>query len=185
MNDADVLDDRFWVRVQNFFDQQVATPFSDNGSFVLNLADTMAGGEALVSLRSRGESLRPFELVDDIRRSAEAQYRQTERGLQERLEQTERRLRELRQGPGANAPGGQQANTVITAEQRAEIDRAREEIRRTRGELRLVQLELRRDIESLERRIRIVNIALVPALLTIFAIGLGIMRARRRAAARA
>jgi ABC-type uncharacterized transport system involved in gliding motility auxiliary subunit len=167
--------------VQDFFGQQVATPFSDNGAFLINLADTMAGGEALVSLRSRGESLRPFEMVDDIRRTAEAQYRQTERGLQERLEATERRLRELRQGPGQ----GQQANTVITPEQRAEIDRAREEIRRTRGELRQVQLELRRDIERLETGLRIINIATVPLLLTIFAIGLGLIRARRRAEARA
>ncbi len=179
-NDADILEDRFWVRVQDFFGQQVTTPFSDNGAFLINLADTMAGGEALVSLRSRGESLRPFEMVEDIRRNAEAQYRQTERGLQERLEATERRLRELRQGPQ-----GQQANTVITPEQRAEIDRAREEIRRTRGELRRVQLELRRDIDSLETLLRVLNIALVPALLTIFAVGLGVVRARRRAEARA
>ncbi len=179
-NDADILEDRFWVRVQDFFGQQMATPFSDNGAFIINIADSMAGGEALVSLRSRGESLRPFEMVEDIRRTAEAQYRQTERGLQERLEATERRLRELRQGPQ-----GQQANTVITPEQRAEIDRAREEIRRTRGELRQVQLELRRDIERLETGLRIINIAVVPLLLTIFAIGLGLIRARRRAEARA
>jgi ABC-type uncharacterized transport system involved in gliding motility auxiliary subunit len=119
-------------------------------------------------------------MVEDIRRTAEAQYRQTERGLQERLEATERRLRELRQGPQ-----GQQASTVITPEQRAEIDRAREEIRRTRGELRQVQLELRRDIERLETGLRIINIAVVPLLLTIFAIGLGLIRARRRAEARA
>ncbi len=185
-NDADILEDRFWVRVQDFFGQQVTTPFSDNGNFIINLADSMAGGEALVSLRSRGESLRPFEMVEDIRRSAEAQFRQTERGLTERLEATERRLRELRQGPGSNAPGGQApANAVITPEQRAEIDAAREEIRRTRGELRQVQLELRRDIEGLETALRILNIATVPLLLTIFAIGLGVMRARRRAEARA
>ena len=180
-NDADILEDRFWVRVQEFFGQQVTTPFSDNGAFVINLADTMAGGEALVGLRSRGESLRPFEVVEDLRRGAEAQFRQTERALQERLEATERRLRELRQGPGQ----GQAASSVITPEQRAEIDRAREEIRRTRGELRQVQLELRRDIEGLEARLRLLNIALVPALLTIFAIGLGVVRARRRAEARA
>jgi ABC-type uncharacterized transport system involved in gliding motility auxiliary subunit len=178
-NDADILEDRFWVRVQDFFGQQVATPFSDNGALVINLADSMAGGEALVGLRSRGESLRPFEMVEDIRRGAEAQFRQTERGLQERLEATERRLRELRQGPQ-----GQQASAVITPEQRAEIDRAREEIRRTRSELRQVQLELRRDIEGLENRLRLLNIVLVPALLTVFAIGLGIVRARRRAGAR-
>jgi ABC-type uncharacterized transport system involved in gliding motility auxiliary subunit len=181
-NDADILEDRFWVRVQDFFGQQVTTPFSDNGNLIINLADSMAGGEALVSLRSRGESLRPFEMVEDIRRSAEAQFRQTERGLTERLEATERRLRELRQGPGQ---GQAPANAVITPEQRAEIDAAREEIRRTRGELRQVQLELRRDIEGLETTLRILNIATVPLLLTIFAIGLGLVRARRRAEARA
>ena len=183
-NDADILEDRFWVRVQDFFGQQVTTPFSDNGAFVINMADTMAGGEALVGLRSRGESLRPFEMVEDIRRQAEAQFRQTERALQERLEATERRLRELRQGPGANAQGAA-ASAVITPEQRAEIDRARDEIRRTRAELRQVQLELRRDIEGLETLLRVINVALVPALLTVFAIGLGVVRARRRAAARA
>ncbi|WP_270935381.1 GldG family protein [Falsiroseomonas oryzae] len=183
-NDTDILEDRFWVRVQDFFGQQVTTPFSDNGALMINLADTMAGGEALIGLRSRGESLRPFEMVEDIRRSAEAQFRQTERGLQERLDATERRLRELRQGPTGPGAQGQAASTVITPEQRAEIDRAREEIRRTRGELRQVQLELRRDIEGLEARLRVLNIVLVPALLTVFAIGLGIVRARRRAAAR-
>jgi ABC-type uncharacterized transport system involved in gliding motility auxiliary subunit len=182
-NDADILEDRFWVRTQDFFGQQVATPISDNGAFLINLANTMAGGEALVSLRSRGESLRPFALVEDIRRDAEAQFRQTERGLTERLEATERRLRELRQGGGQ--PGATPANTVITPEQRAEIDAARAEIVRTRGQLRQVQLELRRDIERLETWLRLANIALVPALLVLVAIGLGIMRSRRRAGARA
>jgi ABC-type uncharacterized transport system involved in gliding motility auxiliary subunit len=172
------------VRVQDFFGQQVATPFSGNGAMVVNLADTLAGSDALISLRSRGESLRPFVLVEDIRRQADAQFRQTERALQTRLEDTERRLRELRLGaPGAGGAGAAQ-NPVITPEQRAEIDSAREEIIRTRRELRDVQLELRRDIESLEGWLRAANVALVPALLTLFAIGLAVVRIRRRAAAR-
>ena len=184
LNDSDILEDRFWVRVQDFFGQQIATPFSGNGALVVNLADTLAGSDALISLRSRGESLRPFELVEDIRRQADAQFRQTERALQARLEETERRLRELRQGSGGGQGGAAQA-TVITPEQRAEIDAAREEILRTRRELRSVQLALRRDIEWLETVLRVVNIALVPTLLTLFAIGLAVVRLRRRAAARA
>ncbi|TDH60857.1 ABC transporter [Dankookia rubra] len=186
-NDTDLLEDRFWVRVQDFFGQQVATPFSGNGPFLANLADTLAGSDALISLRSRGESLRPFELVEDIRRNADAEYRQTERQLTQKLEETEKRLRELRQGTPA-APGAernQNQAAVITPEQRAEIDRAREEIIATRRQLRAVQLDLRRDIEGLETTLRIVNIALVPALLTAFAIGLAVVRTRRRAAARA
>ena len=74
---------------------------------------------------------------------------------------------------------------VVTPEQRAEIDAARDEIRRTRSELRGVQLELRRDIERLEGVLRFANIALVPMLLVAFAIGLGVLRARRRSRAAA
>lgn len=183
-NDSDLLEDRFWVRVQDFFGQQTATPFSDNGSLVANLTDTLAGGDALIGLRSRGESLRPFGRVEAMRREAEARYRQTEQSLTQRLEATERRLRELRQGSaqGTGQPGSQ---SVITPEQRAEIDKARAEIVATRGQLRAVQLDLRRDIEGLERALRILNIALVPVLVTLFAIGLAVARARRRAAARA
>jgi ABC-type uncharacterized transport system involved in gliding motility auxiliary subunit len=178
-NDADILEDRFWVRVQDFFGQQVATPFSDNGSAIANILDTLAGGDALIGLRSRGESLRPFTLVERMRRDAEAQFRQRERALAERLQATERRLRELRQG------SGQQAQAVVTAETQAEIDRAREEILRTRAELRAVQRDLRQDIEALETWLRIANIAAVPLLLTLVALLLGFARSRRRAAARA
>ncbi|MFH5926936.1 GldG family protein [Roseomonas xinghualingensis] len=179
-NDSDILEDRFWVRVQDFFGQQVATPTSDNGALVTNLADTLAGGDALISLRSRGESLRPFTLVEEMRSDAEARYRQTERGLTERLQATERRLRELRQGSGS----GSQPQTVITPEQQAEIEAARAEIVRTRQELRGVQRELRQGIEGLETWLRIINVALVPALITAFAISLAVLRRRRRAAAR-
>jgi ABC-type uncharacterized transport system involved in gliding motility auxiliary subunit len=58
-NDSDVLEDRFWVQTQDFFGQQVATPFSDNGALIANLADTLAGGDALIGLRSRGSRCAP------------------------------------------------------------------------------------------------------------------------------
>ncbi|MCS6890469.1 MAG: Gldg family protein [Rhodovarius sp.] len=181
INDSDVLEDRFWVRIQDFFGQTVTTPFAGNGSMILNLVELLTGSDALISLRSRGESLRPFEVVEAIRRQADAEFRQTERQLRERLEQTERRLRELRQGSG----GQGQNQALITPEQRAEIDRAREEIAATRRQLRAVQLELRRDIEALEARLRLLNIAAVPTLVALLAIGLAIWRARQRRAARA
>jgi ABC-type uncharacterized transport system involved in gliding motility auxiliary subunit len=184
IHDSDILEDRFWVRVQEFFGQAIPTPFSGNGSFIVNLADTLAGSDAMISLRSRGESQRPFEVVEAIRREADARFRQSEQQLTERLQATERRLRELRQGSG----GGGERNatqTVITPEQRAEIDRAREEIAATRRELRAVQLEMRRDIEALEGWLRAVNIGLVPLLVAAAALGMGLWRARRRRAARA
>ena len=178
--DSDMLGDRFWVRVQEFFGQQEATPFSDNGPFVANLIGTLAGGDALIGLRSRGTSLRPFDLVEDMQRTAEARFRATEQELTKHLDETQKKLTELRTGRGA-----QGANAVISEQQRETIDALRRDITDTRGKLRNVQLELRRDIRSLENQLRMFNIVLVPAVLALIAIVLGIARRQRRARARA
>ncbi len=178
--DSDILADRFWVRVQEFFGQQEATPFSDNGAFVANLVGTLAGGDALIGLRSRGTSLRPFELVEDMNRSAEARFRATEQDLSKHLDETQKKLAELRTGRGS-----QNQNAVISEQQRETIDALRRDIADTRGKLRNVQLELRRDIRSLETQLRLFNIVLVPAVLAVLAILLGLARRQRRARARA
>ena len=180
--DADLLADRYWVRVADFFGQQMNTPFADNGPFVANLIDTLAGGDALIGLRSRGDTSRPFTLVAAMQSDAEAAYRQTEQGLQKHLENVEKQLRTLRQGEsGADKP---KTEAVITPEQRAAIDAARTDIVETRQKLRAVQLELNRDISRLETTLRVFNIVLVPAVLAIVAIAIGLIQRRRRAAAR-
>ena len=181
--DSDVLADRFWVRISNFFGQPTEVPFSDNGPFLANLIDTLAGGNALIGLRARGDTSHPFILVNQMRSEAEAKFRRTEQALQKHLDATEQQLRALRQGPS----GGNQANeqVVITPEQRAAIDAARKDIVDTRQQLRAVQFDLNQNISTLETELRVFNIVLVPALLAIVAIVLGLMRSRRRARARA
>jgi len=68
--DTDVLSDRLWVQVQNFFGQQVASAFADNGSFVVNLVENLSGSSALIEVRSRGQFSRPFVVVEELRRIA-------------------------------------------------------------------------------------------------------------------
>ena len=181
--DSDILADRFWVRITDFFGQQTAMPFSDNGPFVANLIGTLAGGDALIGLRSRGDTNHPFILVNQMQSEAEARFRQSEQALQKHLDDTEKQLRTLRQGPSGNDQASAQA--VITPEQRAAIDAARKDIVDTRQQLRAVQYDLNRDISRLETGLRVFNIVLVPAVLAIVAIVWGIMRGRRRARARA
>ncbi len=183
--DSDILADRFWVRIADFFGQSTATPFSDNGPFVANLIGTLAGGDALIGLRSRGDTNHPFELVTAIQSDAEAKYRQTEQGLRAHLEDVEKQLRGLRTGGGETGPEGRSAEAVITPEQRAAIDAARKDIVDTRKNLRGVQLELNREISALDTRLRIANIALMPAILSGLAIILALVQRARRARARA
>ena len=63
-----MLDDRVWVQSQDFFGQRVVVPIANNGDFVANAVDVLAGGEDLIGLRSRGTAARPFEVVDRIQR---------------------------------------------------------------------------------------------------------------------
>ena len=182
--DSDILADRFWVRVTDFFGQQTAMPFSDNGPFVANLIGTLAGDDALIGLRSRGDTNHPFILINQMQSEAEAKFRQTEQALQKHLDDTEKQLRTLRQGSsGGRDQSGVEA--VITPDQRAAIDAARKDIVDTRQQLRAVQYDLNRDISHLETMLRVFNIVLVPALLAILAIVLGLVRRSRRARARA
>src|SRR5262249_39750057 len=159
-------------------------PFSDNGPFVANLIGTLAGGDALIGLRSRGDTNHPFELVQAIQSDAEARYRQTQQGLRSHLDDVEKQLRGLRTGGGDAPTEGRTTGAVITPEQRQAIDAARKDIVDTRKKLRDVQLDLNREISALETWLRVVNIVLVPAALTVLAIVLALIQRARRARAR-
>jgi ABC-type uncharacterized transport system involved in gliding motility auxiliary subunit len=160
--DVDILSDRMWVQIQNFFGQQLANAFADNGTFVINALDSLSGSNDLIDVRSRASYSRPFTRVADLRVQAEARFQETEQRLQRELEDTERRLSELQ---SSREDSG---NILMTEEQQAEIDRFIDRRAEIRQELRAVQRGLDRDIERLGTILKSVNIGLVPLLLTVF-----------------
>lgn len=172
--DTDVLTDRFWVQVQNYLGVRVPTPVADNADFLINALDNLGGNDDLISLRSRGKSSRPFTVVQQIQRQAEAQFRDQERALQQKLEETEKKIRELQQQKD------QGAATLLSPEQKQAIDKFRDEQVATRKALRAVQHDLRKNIESLGTQLRLINIGLIPLLMGVVAIAVALMRAARR-----
>jgi gliding motility-associatede transport system auxiliary component len=180
--DTDLLDDRFWVNVQNLLGQRIAVPTADNGAMVQNFVENMMGSNDLISLRTRERPTRPFVLVDNIRRQAESQFLAEERALQDRVTQTEASLRALQgQGGSDENPTG---TPVLSAEQQKQIDQFRQDLIQSRQSLRQVQANLRRDVENLGTALAVLNIALVPVLVSAAAIGLAVLRNRRRSRAR-
>jgi ABC-type uncharacterized transport system involved in gliding motility auxiliary subunit len=159
--DTDILSDRLWVQVQNFFGQRLASPFAGNGDFIFNLVDNLGGSSALISIRSRGQYSRPFEVVQDLRRQAEAQYLESADALQAQLLETETRLAELSSGQESDGL------LTITPEQEAELQRFQEDKLRIRKQLRDVRHQLDKDIESLGSTLKFLNILFVPVLLTL------------------
>jgi ABC-type uncharacterized transport system involved in gliding motility auxiliary subunit len=160
--DVDMLSDTLWVQVQNFFGQQLASAFASNGAFVINALENLSGSSDLIGVRSRASYTRPFTRVEAIRVDAEAQFRATEQRLQSELAETERRLRELQ---SSREDSG---NILLSPEQQAEIDRFVDQRASIRQELRAVQRGLDRDIENLGTLLKVINISLVPVLLTVF-----------------
>ena len=171
--DVDILSDRMWVQLQNFFGQQIANAFADNGTFVINALDTLSGSSDLIDVRSRASYSRPFTRVEELRVQAEARFQETEQRLQQELEDTESRLSELQSSRDDTG------NILMTEEQQAEIDRFIDRRAEIRQELRAVQRGLDRDIERLGTVLKSINVALVPLLLTAFVL-VAVWRKSRR-----
>ena len=173
--DSDLLDDRFWVQVQDFFGQRAATPTANNADFVQNAVDSLAGTGDLIGLRSRGSAVRPFTVVDQLQRQAEDSYRAKEKELQDKLRETQSKLAELRTGKDADGK-----DAPLTAEQQKSINDLSATIIETRSQLRQVQLALRQNIDRLKDALVGFDIALVPVVLCLLALVIGLVRAQRR-----
>lgn len=167
--DTDILSDRFWVRVRDYYGMKIPQPIADNGDFVVNALDNLAGNSDLISLRSRGVFDRPFEVVERIRRAAEAEYRAREQELQKQLQEAQARIQQLQEDPGASG--------LIISEELAEaIEKSRRQQIEVRQQLREVQHNLQKDIQQLASRLRFINIGLIPLLIAFVAIGVGLYR---------
>lgn len=172
--DTDLLTDRMWVQAQNFLGQRIYTAFAGNGALVVNALDNLLGSSDLISVRSRGTFSRPFEKVEALRAEADARYREQEQVLQRELDETERRLTEL------ESAKDQENLLIISPEQQAELARFQEEKLRIRKALRDVRRNLDRSIENLGTTLKVINIGLVPLLLSVAAILIAVVRLRRR-----
>lgn len=173
--DTDILADKFWVRFQNFLGMQMPQAFANNADFLINAVDNLGGNDDLISLRSRGEYSRPFTVVQQIKKDAEAKFRDREQELQTKLEETEAKIEALQQ-----QSGGAAGEIILTPEQRKEIELFRTEQIKTRKDLRSVQHELQKNIEQLGTRLKFYNIALIPLLILLLAVGLSVFKIRRQ-----
>ncbi|KAF0117577.1 MAG: hypothetical protein FD149_1080 [Rhodospirillaceae bacterium] len=171
--DTDVLADDFWVQRQNFFGQQIVVPLADNGTFVINALEDLSGAEALIGLRGRGRTDRPFTLVAALRHDAEMRYRAKEQELLQQIEAVQGRMRTLEQREG------KPAEALLTSEERKTLEDFRRDLLTARRELRAVKHALAQDIERLEGWLKAINIAGVPVLLVGFAVGMAWRRQKK------
>jgi ABC-type uncharacterized transport system involved in gliding motility auxiliary subunit len=159
--DTDILTDRLWVQVQNFFGQAIASPWANNGDFVLNSVDNLLGGSELISIRSRGRFSRPFTVVESLRLAAQSKYQKSADTLQRELEETEAELNEV------ESSQSDQNLLALSPEQEQAITQFQDEKLRIRKQLRDVRHQLDKDIEGLGAMLKLINIIVLPLLLVL------------------
>ncbi len=174
VGDSDMLHNRMWAQVQQFFNETVFTPIAHNSSFVINALENLAGSSDLISIRSRGTYSRPFERVQKLRINAEERFREKEQELVGQLQATEEKIKQLQ------ASRDNSSSMLFTPEQEQAIAEFRQEKISTRKELREVRHQLDKNIEGLGTILKWLNILAIPALVACFGIMVAIIRTNRR-----
>lgn len=136
----------------------------------MNAVEQLCGKNALLSLKSRGASQRPFDVVRELQRQAEDRYRKKEEELKARIAQTQTRINELQKQKAPNQM------LILTTEQQAQLQAAQSEVADARKELRQVQFSLREEVESLGHRLMLLNVVAWPIVVAILALAFGLRR---------
>lgn len=171
--DADMLFDGYYVSRQNFLGFEMAQIFNDNLNFVLNASEMLAGGQSLINIRSRGKFERPFTRVQALEQKAQSRWLDREQELLAKIDATNQKLQELEQRKDASQ------KLILSQEQEAEIQKFHEEKLRINKELKVVRRNLRSEIESLGTTVKVINIFLMPLLISIVGIGYAVYRRKR------
>ncbi|MBM3879152.1 MAG: hypothetical protein FJ387_05465 [Verrucomicrobia bacterium] len=176
VGDTDFIYDQFCVQVSNFFGQRLLRPFNGNLNLVQNLVEQLMGDSDLIGVRSRSVQNRPFTLVKKIQAEAEMRYVSRIKQLQGDLDEAQRKINELQQSKDTNQ------RFILSPEQQAEIKRFQDKELQTKQDLKEVRKQLRKDIVALENRLKWLNIAGMPLLVTFAGVSLAVFKRKKTAA---
>jgi hypothetical protein len=127
----------------------------------------------LINLRGGGTARRPFLVVDELRRAAQARYKEREDALQAEISTAQSRINELQRSKTG------EDRMILSDEQAQELDGLQDKVLVARKELRAVQHGLQEDIDRLGKRLMLLNVLGMPAIVALLA-SLFLWRRNRR-----
>jgi ABC-type uncharacterized transport system involved in gliding motility auxiliary subunit len=169
-SDVDFISDN--MAYQNSFFGKVVV--GDNATLMLNAIDDLSGSSDLVSIRSRGNFKRPFTVVDEIERQAEADTAEEVEKINLQIAGFQSELQSILN----TAKEGQEeviGNSIVNKKQEVEL-----KIHQAQRRLNEVKLKSRERKEYLGNRLRQANMLAAPMVILIIAIILGIRRGVRK-----
>jgi hypothetical protein len=132
--------------------QAAAEPFNDNLSFAANSLDFLSGSRDLISIRGKGNSLRPFTVVRAMEADAAEKYKEKLTALEARINEVQGKLAELQ---GKKTEGGK---LLASPEATRAIEEFQKQAAALRGERRGIRLALREGIDALENSLLAINL---------------------------
>lgn len=157
IGDADFIQDPVAVsEVQTPFGQPMVMPTNGNLALAQGIVEQLSGDNNLISIRSRATRERPFTVVKKMQAAAEASFLSKIKELEASLADAQTRLAELQKAKGE----GQRF--ILSAEQQQELENFRLKEAQVRKDLKLERKKLRAGIDSLENRVKWLNIAGMP-----------------------
>ena len=175
--DSDLLADDFSLRKMESPFGAMITPMNANLDLAQNLVEQMAGDSNLIGVRSRATQSRPFTLVKKMEAEAEATGQAKITELQQSLQETQQRLSELQQ-----QKKDKDQRFILSPEQKAELENFRKKQADVSKELKQAQKDLRKEVVSLETRLKWLNILAMPLGVTAAGIGIAMIKRKKTSA---
>jgi ABC-type uncharacterized transport system involved in gliding motility auxiliary subunit len=175
--DADLLYDPFTIR-------RIDSPFgamqmamNANLNLAQNIIEQMTGDNNLIAVRSRATLNRPFTRVKEIEAAANEKFQSEIKRLEDSAAEAQRKINEMQ----AQKKDKDQ-RFILSPEQRVELEKLRKEEGDTSKRLRQVKKDLKKEVVSLQTRLKWINILAVPLAVTATGIVIAIVNRRKTSA---
>ncbi len=168
--DVDAFYDRFAYSVQNFGGMQMVSPTNGNASLLMNILDQSAGSPYLIGARSRSATRRPFKVIQEMEDKFDKEVGADIAKIREKEKVAIDKLQALQ------AAKSKLNDPIASSEQEAEIKKLTSEQLKASKEIREKEKGLKSQKDTLTGRITLLNVAGMPIVVTLFAIGLFIVR---------
>jgi ABC-type uncharacterized transport system involved in gliding motility auxiliary subunit len=174
LGDADLMYDNFCVRKLPFFG--MVQPFNGNLTLVQSLTEQMAGDSDLIGVRSRASIRRPFTVVEGMRAEAQKKFQSKVADFEKQVQEAQTKIGEIQSKKEGNQ------RFILSPEAKKELAALQEKQAKANKDLRRVRKELRQEEESLENRLKWINIAAMPLAVAVAGVVLAVARKKRTVA---
>jgi gliding motility-associatede transport system auxiliary component len=170
-SDVDFLWDQL-AYATSFFGKMVV---GDNSALLINSIEELSGSGDLISIRSRGNFKRPFTVVDEIEQEAERESADEMALINLQIEGFNQELQTLVAGAKGEDLQEIVGSTIVQKKRDLEL-----KIREAERQQREVRAKRRERIEQLGYSLRTFNMAAVPGVIMVIALGLSLWRGVRK-----